>query len=119
MIAEQFPWILFFTLVCYVDILRFFNFFTVRGGRPGRTVQMTEAEVRALCLRSREIFLSQPILLELEAPLKICGKFLLVPFLFDYASGILESLSCGYTIFSVTILARTFLAPIFGAFWQP
>ena len=34
---------------------------------------MTEAEVRALCLKSREIFLSQPILLELEAPLKICG----------------------------------------------
>jgi len=37
-------------------------------------VHMTEAEVRALCLKSREIFLSQPILLELEAPLKICGK---------------------------------------------
>ena len=34
---------------------------------------MTEIEVRALCLKSREIFLSQPILLELEAPLKICG----------------------------------------------
>ena len=34
---------------------------------------MTEAEVRGLCLKSREIFLSQPILLELEAPLKICG----------------------------------------------
>lgn len=47
----------------------------VRGCRPGKTVQMTEAEVRALCLKSREIFLSQPILLELEAPLKICGKY--------------------------------------------
>ncbi|CAG5136737.1 unnamed protein product, partial [Candidula unifasciata] len=46
----------------------------VRGCRPGKTVQMTEAEVRGLCLKSREIFLSQPILLELEAPLKICGK---------------------------------------------
>ena len=34
---------------------------------------MTEAEIRALCNKSREIFLSQPILLELEAPLKICG----------------------------------------------
>lgn len=34
---------------------------------------MTEAEVRGLCLKSREIFLQQPILLELEAPLKICG----------------------------------------------
>ena len=35
---------------------------------------MTENEVRGLCLKSREIFLQQPILLELEAPLKICGK---------------------------------------------
>ncbi|KAK6062238.1 hypothetical protein COOONC_00102 [Cooperia oncophora] len=45
----------------------------VRGCRPGKTVTMTEAEIRALCHKSREIFLSQPILLELEAPLKICG----------------------------------------------
>ena len=45
----------------------------VRNNRPGKTVQMTEAEVKALCVKSREIFLSQPILLELEAPLKICG----------------------------------------------
>ncbi|XP_033000506.1 serine/threonine-protein phosphatase PP1-beta catalytic subunit isoform X3 [Lacerta agilis] len=46
---------------------------SVRGCRPGKIVQMTEAEVRGLCIKSREIFLSQPILLELEAPLKICG----------------------------------------------
>ncbi|XP_025414030.1 serine/threonine-protein phosphatase PP1-beta catalytic subunit [Sipha flava] len=45
----------------------------VRGCRPGKTVQMSEAEVRGLCLKSREIFLQQPILLDLEAPLKICG----------------------------------------------
>lgn len=45
----------------------------VRGSRPGKNVQLTEAEVRGLCLKTREIFLSQPILLELEAPLKICG----------------------------------------------
>ena len=46
----------------------------MRGSRPGKTVQMSEAEVRGLCLKSRELFLQQPILLELEAPLKICGK---------------------------------------------
>ncbi|CAF4855790.1 unnamed protein product [Pieris macdunnoughi] len=45
----------------------------VRGCRPGKTVQMSESEVRGLCTKSREIFLQQPILLELEAPLKICG----------------------------------------------
>lgn len=49
-------------------------FFSVRGCRPGKSVHMTEAEVRGLCLKSREIFLQQPILLELEAPLKICGR---------------------------------------------
>jgi serine/threonine-protein phosphatase PP1 catalytic subunit len=37
---------------------------------------MTEGEVRGLCLKSREIFLSQPILLELEAPLKVCGMII-------------------------------------------
>ena len=46
----------------------------VRGSKPGRAVQLSEAEIRELCYRSREIFISQPILLELEAPIKICGK---------------------------------------------
>uniref|UniRef100_A0AAQ6IM75 Serine/threonine-protein phosphatase n=1 Tax=Anabas testudineus TaxID=64144 RepID=A0AAQ6IM75_ANATE len=45
----------------------------VRGAKPGKNVQLQENEIRGLCLKSREIFLSQPILLELEAPLKICG----------------------------------------------
>lgn len=47
----------------------------MRGEKPGMNVQLTEIEIKGLCLKSREIFLSQPILLELEAPLKICGKF--------------------------------------------
>jgi serine/threonine-protein phosphatase PP1 catalytic subunit len=45
----------------------------VRGSRPGKNVQLTEAEIRGLIVKSREIFLSQPCLLELEAPIKICG----------------------------------------------
>ena len=45
----------------------------VRSSRPGKNVQLTEAEIRGLCLKSREILLSQPILLELKVPLKICG----------------------------------------------
>lgn len=48
---------------------------SVKGSRPGKNVQLTENEIRGLCLKSREIFLSQPILLELEAPLKICGEW--------------------------------------------
>uniref|UniRef100_A0A8C6RMD9 Serine/threonine-protein phosphatase PP1-alpha catalytic subunit n=1 Tax=Nannospalax galili TaxID=1026970 RepID=A0A8C6RMD9_NANGA len=46
----------------------------VQGSRPGKNVQLTKNEIRGLCLKPREIFLSQPILLELEAPLKICGN---------------------------------------------
>ena len=59
----------------YIEMPQFLHFcFTVRGSRPGKNVQLSENEIRGLCLKSREIFLSQPILLELEAPLKICGK---------------------------------------------
>ncbi|KAG1525702.1 hypothetical protein G6F52_003083 [Rhizopus delemar] len=45
----------------------------VRGNRPGKQVQLGEQEIRYLCLTAREIFMSQPILLDLEAPIKICG----------------------------------------------
>lgn len=44
-------------------------------GRPGKQVQLSESEIRQLCLVSKEIFLQQPNLLELEAPIKICGIF--------------------------------------------
>ena len=30
--------------------------------------------MRGLCIKSRDIFINQPILLELEAPIKICGN---------------------------------------------
>ncbi|XP_073115100.1 serine/threonine-protein phosphatase PP1-like isoform X1 [Elaeis guineensis] len=46
----------------------------VKSGRGAtKTVQLTEAEIRQLCVSSKGIFLSQPNLLELEAPIKICG----------------------------------------------
>ena len=53
-------------LLCFV--------FAARGSRTMKTVQLAETEVKALCLKSRDIFLEQPILLELEAPLKVCGE---------------------------------------------
>ena len=43
----------------------------VRGSRPGKQVQLLETEIRYLCQKAREIFISQPILLELEAPIKV------------------------------------------------
>jgi hypothetical protein len=48
----------------------------VRSYRPGRQVQLSEAEIRHLCAASKVIFMQQPILLELEAPIKICGMCL-------------------------------------------
>lgn len=47
----------------------------VRGSRPGKQVQLLESEIRFLCTKAREIFISQPILLELEAPIKVHSSF--------------------------------------------
>jgi len=44
-----------------------------RGQKPGKLVQVPEGQVKALCSTVREVFMSQNALLELEAPLKICG----------------------------------------------
>ncbi|KAK3018640.1 hypothetical protein RJ639_003509 [Escallonia herrerae] len=52
-------------------IIRLLEF---RQARTVRQVQLSEAEIRQLCTASREIFLQQPNLLELEAPIKICGN---------------------------------------------
>lgn len=46
---------------------------SVRGAKPARQVNLTEAEIRWLCNTAKEVFSSQPVLLELEAPIKICG----------------------------------------------
>jgi serine/threonine-protein phosphatase PP1 catalytic subunit len=45
----------------------------VRGNKPGKQVQLSESEIQGLILKSREVFMSQSTLLELEAPIKICG----------------------------------------------
>ncbi|KAJ7921159.1 serine/threonine-protein phosphatase [Mycena leptocephala] len=45
----------------------------VRGNRPGKSVKLQEYEIQYLCMKAREILISQPILLELEAPIKVCG----------------------------------------------
>lgn len=53
-----------------VDVDRIINKLLENGGKD---VKLLESEIRGLCLRAREIFLEQPMLLELEAPIKICG----------------------------------------------
>ncbi|KAH9701463.1 serine/threonine-protein phosphatase PP1 isozyme 2 [Citrus sinensis] len=55
-------------------ISRLLDFKNGRGG-GGKQVQLSESEIRMLCTVSREIFLQQPNLLELAAPIKICGYY--------------------------------------------
>lgn len=53
------------------DIIR--RLLETKNARTIRQAQVTEAEVRQLCQVSKDILLNQPNLLELEAPIKICG----------------------------------------------
>lgn len=39
----------------------------------GRNVKIREKDISLLCKITREIFMEQPVFLELEAPIKICG----------------------------------------------
>ncbi|CAN4111061.1 unnamed protein product [Withania somnifera] len=41
--------------------------------KGGKQVQLSEAEIRQLCVNARQIFLSQPNLLKIRAPVRICG----------------------------------------------
>jgi len=43
------------------------------GQKPGKMIQVPEPQLRLLCSQAREVFLEQSALLELEAPIKICG----------------------------------------------
>jgi serine/threonine-protein phosphatase PP1 catalytic subunit len=45
----------------------------LRGSPPGTLASLAEQEIKLLCQRVRPVLLAQPMLLELEAPLKICG----------------------------------------------
>ena len=43
------------------------------SGKTTKSVCLKNAEITAICLRAREVLLSQPALLELEAPVKVVG----------------------------------------------
>ncbi|XP_019418868.1 PREDICTED: serine/threonine-protein phosphatase PP1-like [Lupinus angustifolius] len=42
-------------------------------GKGAKQVQLSESEIRQLCVNARQIFLSNPILLDLSAPIRVCG----------------------------------------------
>ncbi|CAG7881599.1 unnamed protein product [Brassica rapa] len=69
------------------DIIR--RLLETNNGKAGKQVKLLEVEIRQLCYASKEVFLSQPNLLELEAPIKICagdvhGQFPDLLRLFEY-----------------------------------
>lgn len=45
----------------------------VRDSKKIKMINLPEADIRNLCLKAHDIFMSQPMLLELEAPIKVGG----------------------------------------------
>ena len=41
--------------------------------QPGQTINLSENDIKTLCIKAKEIFLKQSILLELGPCLNICG----------------------------------------------
>ncbi len=57
-----------------VDIDRIIHqLLEARGSRPNKQVNLSEQDIKSLCIKARDIFISQPVLLEVEAPIKIVG----------------------------------------------
>ena len=44
-----------------------------RNRKPGTPVDLSVQDATSLCNYAREVFMQQPMLLELGAPIKICG----------------------------------------------
>lgn len=60
------------------DVIR--RLLEARKSRSGKPVQISEEEIIQICLASKDIFMHQPNLLEVNAPMKICGD----PLSFSY-----------------------------------
>ncbi|XP_023022074.2 serine/threonine-protein phosphatase PP1-beta isoform X3 [Leptinotarsa decemlineata] len=45
----------------------------VRETKKQKMINLSESDVKALCFNAMRIFMNQPMLLELEAPIKVCG----------------------------------------------
>ncbi|RZR82065.1 hypothetical protein BHM03_00008408 [Ensete ventricosum] len=78
----------------------------LEGKRSGRQVQLSEAEIRQLCLEAKNVFLAQPNLLDLHPPIKICGRFSRTPLLHSFS--VVED---GYEFFGERKLVTIFSAP--------
>lgn len=81
-------------------------------GKGGKQVQLSEGEIRQLCINSRQIFLSQPNLLEIRAPVRICGRF-------SFLSLILSVDSATNGLFDHVMFRMCNFVLMFLEFWVP
>ncbi|GLT69058.1 hypothetical protein SLA2020_412390 [Shorea laevis] len=74
------------------DIIR--RLTEVRSARPGKQVQLSEGEIKQLCVASREIFIQQPNLLD-SKPHQDLRCALLSFLFFSFCLSRLVKFSCG------------------------
>jgi serine/threonine-protein phosphatase PP1 catalytic subunit len=82
-----------------------------RNKKPGTPVEISVQDATTLCNQAREIFMSQPMLLELGAPIKICGdvhgQYTDLLRLFEYGGFPPEVRTLtSFTFFNLSILLR-------------
>lgn len=46
----------------------------VRGARPGKEINLPEEHIKILIQKATDVFMSQDVLLQLQAPIKVCGR---------------------------------------------
>ena len=45
-----------------------------RGARPGKEINLPEDQIKILIQKATDVFMSQDVLLQLQAPIKVCGR---------------------------------------------
>lgn len=73
-----------------------------------KDIKLKQSEIRSLCIKAREIFMSQPMLLQLEAPVKIAGTFPIIQA--TYTGSMLTSLKYSRKAASLAMLITCFWA---------
>jgi serine/threonine-protein phosphatase PP1 catalytic subunit len=53
------------------DIIK--SLLDVRTAKPGKLVKLTESDILGLIRSAKTIFMEQPMLVEVSAPVKVCG----------------------------------------------
>ena len=43
--------------------------------KPNKLVSLSESEIKWICIKAKEILMEQPVFLELDSPINICGIY--------------------------------------------